>query len=106
MPDLSTSTKSKLPRSAENMIRQVASREARMLRKRDEKDRGLWFSIGMLGVVGWSIVLPILIGIALGVWIDQRRPSRFSWTLMLMIAGLVLGCLNAWIRIRNEQENR
>jgi len=106
MPDPELSSKPKLPRSAENMIRQVGSREARMLRGRDQKDRGVWFSIGMLGVVGWSIAVPMLVGIAAGVWIDQKWPSRFSWTLMLLVGGLVLGCANAWLRIKHEQENR
>jgi ATP synthase protein I len=98
-------TKPKLPRSAENMIRQVASREARMLRKREGKDRGIWFSLGMLGVVGWSIAVPMLIGIAAGVWIDRKWPSRFSWTLMLLFVGLGMGCVSAWMKIKHEQES-
>ena len=96
----------KLPRSAENMIRQVAAREARMLRKRESRNHGLWSSLGMLGVVGWSVAVPMLIGIALGVWIDRRWPGRFSWTLMLLIAGLALGCASAWMKIKHEQEHR
>ena len=47
-----------------------------------------------------------LIGIAAGTWIDRKWPGPFSWTLMLLVGGLMLGCVNAWTRIRHEQEDR
>jgi len=47
--------------------------------------------------------VPTLLGLALGAWIDRRFPSHFSWTLMLMVAGLGLGCLNAWKWVDREQ---
>jgi ATP synthase protein I len=81
------------------MIREVGARQQRMIRARGRKN-GLWGSIGIMGVVGWSVALPTLIGVAVGVWIDQRWPSRFSWALTLLIGGLVFGCVNAWLRVR------
>jgi ATP synthase protein I len=36
------------------------------------------------------------LGAILGVWLDDRHPQKFSWTLTLLFAGLVLGCFNAW----------
>jgi ATP synthase protein I len=45
-------------------------------------------------------------GVALGAWIDRRWPSRFSWTLMLLVGGLLLGCVNAWMRIEHERRER
>lgn len=84
-------------------IRKIAAQESRKLRARQEKQQSLWFGLGLLGLVGWSIVVPTLLGLALGVWIDGRFPSRFSWTLMLMVAGLGVGCLNAWQWVDREQ---
>jgi ATP synthase protein I len=84
-------------------IRQVAAKEIHKLRARQEKNQSLWFGLGLLGLVGWSIVVPTLLGLALGAWIDRRFPSHFSWTLMLMVAGLGLGCLNAWKWVDREQ---
>jgi len=92
----------KLSPSAERMIRDVASKQERMVRARDQKDP-IWSSIAILGVVGWSVSLPTLIGVAAGVWIDHRWPSRFSWTLMLLLAGVVIGCVHAWLRVRGDQ---
>lgn len=93
--------RSKLSPAAERMIRQVESRQARELRSQKQKSE-FWRAITMLGLVGWSVVVPTLIGAALGRWIDRRWPSRFSWTLLLLVSGLLLGCANAWLRIRRE----
>jgi ATP synthase protein I len=48
----------------------------------------------------------MLAGIAVGNWIDRRWPSRYSWTLMLLVGGLLLGCVSAWNRVTDEQEHR
>jgi ATP synthase protein I len=82
----------------------VQKKERRKIRARSQKNRSIWFGFGMFGVVGWSIVVPALLGIFLGIWIDQKWPSQFSWTLMLMLAGLVIGGINAWNWIRLESQ--
>ena len=90
---------------AEGLKREVSSREERKIRARREKNRGVWFGLGMFGLIGWSVALPTLIGIALGVWIDTTWPSRFSWTLMLLFLGVVLGCINAWYWAKRESKS-
>jgi len=92
----------KLSPEAERMIRQVGAEQDRIIRARQRKN-GNWSAIAILGVVGWSVALPTLAGIAIGLWIDNRWPSRFSWTLMLLIGGLVLGCTSAWLRVKGDQ---
>jgi ATP synthase protein I len=95
-----------LPPSTQKLLREVAAREARMIRRGREGAPNLWRSVGLMGLVGWSVVLPMLVGIAVGLWIDREWPSRFSWTLMLLVGGLAAGCVNAWGRIKREQEDR
>ena len=72
----------------------------------------IWPGLGMLGLIGWSICLPTLLGAWLGAWLDHQQPGRHSWTLSLLVAGLCLGCANAWhwvsreqLAIRREQES-
>jgi ATP synthase protein I len=84
------------------MRREVASMEERRLRARRERDRGLWFGLGMFGLVGWSVAIPTLAGIALGVWLDRAVPVPFSWTLTMLILGVAVGCLNAWYWMNRE----
>lgn len=80
----------------------VARREERKIRARKEGERSAWFGLGMFGLIGWSVAVPTLAGIALGLWIDTRWPSDYSWTLMLLFAGVVLGCINAWYWLNKE----
>jgi len=81
---------------------QVRAKEVRKLEARREGDHNIWFWLGMFGLVGWSVVIPTVIGVALGRWLDATWPSRVSWTLMLLFVGMVLGCLNAWYWIKGE----
>ena len=56
----------------------------------------------MMGLIGWSVVIPTLLGAALGLWLDKRYPGTQSWTLMLLVIGLIIGCLNAWHWVDSE----
>jgi ATP synthase protein I len=75
---------------------QVGEKETRKLRARRRKERSIWFGLGTFGVVGWSVVVPTLLGLFAGIWLDRNLPAPFSWTLMLFLGGLMLGCYNAW----------
>jgi len=86
----------------QRMIRDVGAKQQRMLRARGRKE-GNWSALSILGVIGWSVVVPTLAGIAAGAWIDRRWPSRFSWTVMLLVIGLALGCVTAWRRVREDR---
>jgi ATP synthase protein I len=79
---------------------QVDRKVRRRLDRRRERD--VWFWLGMFGLVGWSVAVPTLLGIALGVWLDRELPGAHSWTLTFLFIGIVLGCLNAWYWVRQE----
>ena len=82
----------------------VERQEARKMRARRRSSQSVWFGLGVIGVIGWSVVIPTLVGVALGIWLDSRGSGGgISWTLTLMFVGLALGCLNAWHWIRNER---
>jgi ATP synthase protein I len=95
-------TEGKGKKAEEKMIEGVEYKAARKIKARQEKDRSIWFGLGMFGLVGWSVAIPALIGLAIGIWIDTRWPSRFSCTLMGLIIGVALGCVNAWFWVKRE----
>jgi len=80
----------------------VQRKAIRKLRARRDGRHNTWFWLGMFGLVGWSIAVPTLIGIALGLWMDRRWPGPASWTLTFLIIGVGIGCLNAWYWIKQE----
>jgi ATP synthase protein I len=75
--------------------RQIAARAARKLRVQREGAQGIWFGLGMSGLIGWSVALPTILGALLGLWWDRHHPGH-SRTLALLVAGLFIGCANAW----------
>ncbi len=82
--------------------RQIGAKEMRKLRAQRKVTRTVWSGLGMMGLVGWSVSVPTLLGAALGVWLDNRYPASHSWMLTLLIAGLAIGCLNAWHWVAKE----
>ena len=88
----------------DNLSEQVGVKEQRKMRARAETEQSIWFGLGMFGLVGWSVAVPTVAMLALGVWIDKRWPSDHSWTLMLLVVGIVAGCLNAWHWLSRERE--
>ncbi len=75
---------------------QVRMQAARKLKMKRDPGQSVWSGLGVTGVIGWGIVVPTLLGAGLGLWLDDRYPSSRSWTLALILAGLAIGCLNAW----------
>ena len=103
-----TSSRSRRPLS----VRRSARKRRASSRRGVNAGQGVWFGLGMMGLIGWSVVIPTLLGAALGIWLDQHYPGTHAWTLALLMAGLAIGCLNAWHwvakedkEIRDEQED-
>ena len=82
--------------------RQIEIKAARKLKAQRAGIQRPWFGLGMFGVIGWSVTVPTLLGAMLGLWLDRRHPGAHSWTLALLVAGLILGCANAWHWISDQ----
>ena len=89
-------------REERNLPGTVGRKAARRINARKTADRSVWFGIGMFGMVGWTVAVTTVIGVALGIWIDRTWPGPYSWTLTLLFLGLVVGCMNAWYWIKRE----
>ncbi len=89
------------------LVRRVGNKAARKLagqQAQRNSARQVWSGISMMGLVGWSVVLPTVLGAALGAWLDRRYPTSHSWTLTLLFIGLFVGCLNAWYWVLREDK--
>ncbi len=83
--------------------KQIAEKEKRKISSLQNKNH-VWFGLGMMGMVGWSVVVPAVVGALCGVWLDKKYAQTFSWTLTLLIAGLVTGSLIAWHWVDKEDK--
>ncbi len=81
---------------------QVGEKASRKLKAQRHVTQTVWSGLGMMGLVGWSVAVPTLLGAALGIWLDRNYPGGRSWTLMLLAIGLGLGCFNAWHWVSKE----
>ena len=70
-----------------------------------KKEQQINISFGFIATLGGVIVIPILLGIWGGTFLDTHYPVSFSWKLSLIFCGFVWGIVNAyfWIKIENEK---
>jgi ATP synthase protein I len=94
----------KISKTEPTFAGQVGAKAARKLKARRHSTQGVWFGLGMMGLIGWSVVVPTLLGTAAGLWLDKHHPGTHAWTLALLMAGLTIGCLNAWHWIAKEDK--
>jgi ATP synthase protein I len=92
----------KPPGDAGKFAEKIGHKEERRLRAFRERGISPRFWLGMLGLVGWAVTVPILLCIALGIWLDSALPLGFSWTLTFLVIGVIIGCINAWYWIKRE----
>lgn len=88
-----------MTRGPEKSLDDIAGQARRMKSKREHPGPSPLRGIGTFGMVGWSIVVPTVGGAFLGLWLDRVAAQAFSWTLALILAGVVVGgfIAAAWI---------
>jgi len=99
---MSEQTDRKTAEGATEFSQQVGAKAERKLKAQRRVTQTVWSGLGMMGMVGWSVAVPTLLGAALGLWLDEHYPGEHSWTLVLLAVGLALGCFNAWHWVAKE----
>lgn len=87
-----------------SLSEEIGAKAALKLKAQRSGTPGVWFGLGMTGLIGWSVVVPTLLGTAFGVWLDSKYPGVHSWTLMGLAVGILVGCLNAWHWVQSEDK--
>ncbi|MBS1164551.1 MAG: F0F1-ATPase subunit family protein [Proteobacteria bacterium] len=52
--------------------------------------------LGQIGVLGWTIVVPMLIGVAIGRWLDRTLGTGVFFSAPLIMIGAAIGFWSAW----------
>ena len=94
----------RISKTEPTFAQQVGTKAERKLKARRNATKSVWFGLGMMGLIGWSVVIPTLLGAARGLWLDKHHVGKHSWTLALLVAGLTVGCYNAWHWIAKEDK--
>lgn len=83
--------------------RRSLERDVGRLERREKEGEAFWRSMSVLGTVGWSIALPATLGAWFGHRIDHEFDTGVRFTLMLLVAGVMLGSLVAWRVVREHR---
>ena len=86
------------------LARSVAERAARRAIWQAHGERSLAQNLAMIGALGWLVITPTLAGLFLGRWLDHRFEAGIFWTGALLVVGVTLGCVIAWRRVRQIQQ--
>jgi ATP synthase protein I len=88
-------TKSNDP-SPDGLTQAVREHRERRERWRKEGEPSVIRFAGQIGVLGWIIVAPILLGLFLGRRLDHYLGTGIFWSAPLLMLGVGVGCWSAW----------
>ena len=84
------------PDEQDSLVKGVRLHGERHQRSLREGTPSVARQLAMIGVLGWIIVIPMLLGLFVGHWLDHKFHLVAFWTAPLLLLGLVLGCRSAW----------
>lgn len=90
------------PHSGQELAKKVAHKARRKINASRRSSSNVWFGLGMMGLIGWSVVIPTVLGAALGIWLDNHFGTPPSWVLTFLLVGLMIGCFTAWSWLSKE----
>ena len=86
----------------EKMKDAIRLRAERRERHEEEGERPLWQNMSMIGALGWLIVVPTLLGVLAGRWLDSALGTGIQFTAALIFLGIIAGLWLAWRRMNHE----
>ena len=82
--------------SPDGMMAAVRKQQERRKQWLNEGEPSVARFVGQIGVLGWIIVAPTLIGLFIGRWLDHKLGTGIFWSAPLLLSGVVIGFWSAW----------
>ena len=76
-----------------NAAQTAVDRDAR---GRTNPELSLGARLGQIGVLGWYIIVPTLLGLFLGRWLDRQFGTGLFFSAPLLMIGAAIGFWSAW----------
>jgi len=92
-----------MPRESHHrQLRNEVERQAQR-KERAERERHQWIAqTAYIGTLGLVLIIPVIFGAYLGVWLDEQLAGySVSWTVSLIVVGLVTGLINVYLLFRD-----
>jgi ATP synthase protein I len=82
--------------SPDGMADAVRKRQERQVRWRREGELSVARFVGQIGILGWVIVAPTLLGLFIGRWLDRTFDTGIFWSAALLMLGVIIGFWSGW----------
>ncbi len=79
------------PRKPDPLTEAVRKRERRAAEARESGERSGWQNLAVIGTLAWQVLLPTLLGILLGRWLDRLTGHPVLFSALGIIGGVALG---------------
>lgn len=63
---------------------------------REVPEPSLGMRLGQIGILGWTIVVPTLVGLFIGRWLDRIADTGVFFSAPLLMLGAAFGFWSAW----------
>lgn len=75
-----------------------AARQAaeRAQQGREDPEPSLGARLGQIGVLGWTVIIPMLLSLFLGRWLDREFDTGIFFSAPLLMIGAAIGFWFAW----------
>jgi ATP synthase protein I len=81
----------------ENHMAEAARRAASRSREaEDNPEPSLGARLGQIGILGWTIIVPTLLGVVIGRWLDRIFDTGIFFSAPLIMIGAAIGFWSAW----------
>lgn len=84
------------PTPPDGLADAVRRRHERHSRWRIDGEASVVRFVGQIGVLGWMIVAPTLLGLFVGRWLDRTFAAGIFWSAALLVVGVAGGFWAAW----------
>lgn len=91
------------PEDPDDAVEKIGRGAERMQKARERPPLSPIRGLGVFGMIGWTVAVPTVGGIFLGLWLDRTAPQTFSWTITLLFVGVLVGVVIAWRWIGQEK---
>lgn len=87
----------------EQQVEEILLHKAELIQQRPFRR---WHAnFGLIASLGGVVIVPIILGIFGGDWLDNNYPQAFSWRLSGLFLGFMWGLMNGyfWLKIENNK---
>ena len=93
--------KNNSPQQEKGQLQRRINKQVERLKQAERDRRTLLAQTTYVGMLGLLLVLPIIAGAYLGQWLDSMLEGySWRWTLSMIFLGLVVGCINVYLVVR------